>query len=59
MITATFLFPEVLKPEARPLIWESWTEPLQNHTAGRGLTDYRFVSVATIVIFATLYFIFR
>ncbi len=59
MIAATFLFPESLKTEARPLIWENWREPLQNHTGGRGLADYRFVSVVTVAIFAALYFIFR
>ena len=29
MVVATFAFPEPLKTEARPLVWEDWREPLR------------------------------
>src|SRR5712671_7948345 len=33
MIVTSVLFPEPLKPEARPLVWESWREPLRGDTS--------------------------
>src|SRR5882762_3849398 len=36
MIVTSFLFPEPLKAEARPLVWESWQEPLRGDAGGRG-----------------------
>jgi SSS family solute:Na+ symporter len=58
MIVTTFLFPAPLKAEAKPLVWESWTEPLRAK-CGSGLSDYRIMSVVIFVIFTVLYFIFR
>jgi SSS family solute:Na+ symporter len=58
MLAATFIMPGKLKVEAQSLVWENWTEPLRVQ-CGRGLSDYRVVSVAVLVIFATLYIIFR
>lgn len=58
MVTATFILPGKLKVEAQPLVWENWTEPLRG-MCGRGLSDYRIVSAAVLVIFATLYIVFR
>jgi SSS family solute:Na+ symporter len=58
MIVATFLFPAPLKPEAKSLVWENWTEPLRVK-CGSGWSDYRLMSTVILVIFVTLYFIFR
>jgi SSS family solute:Na+ symporter len=58
MIAATFVMPGKLKVEAQPLVWENWTEPLRAK-CGTGLSDYRVVSAVVLVIFATLYVVFR
>ena len=58
MIVTTFLFPAPLKDEAKPLVWESWTEPLRAK-CGSGLSDYRIMSAVIFVIFVVLYFVFR
>lgn len=58
MVTTTFLFPEPLKGEAKPLIWEDWREPLRGEAGGRGLGNYRFATVAVLATFAVLYLIF-
>jgi SSS family solute:Na+ symporter len=58
MVAATFLFPAPLKAEARPLIWETWSEPLlAGH--GSGLSDFRVMAAVIFGIFVVLYFIFR
>jgi solute:Na+ symporter, SSS family len=57
-IVASLLMPEPLKDEARPLVWEHWTEPLKAK-CGRGLSDYRIMSAAVLVTFVLLYFFFR
>ncbi len=59
MVVTTFLFPEPFKAEARLLVWENWREPLQGNAGGRGLADYRVLSVLILAVFATLYLIFR
>ena len=59
MIATSYALPEPLKEEARLLVWENWREPLRNKTAGSFFTDYRFLSALVLVIFATLYYIFR
>jgi SSS family solute:Na+ symporter len=59
MVVTSFLFPEPLKPEARPLVWETWREPLRGGAGGGGLANYRVVTVLILVIFVTLYLIFR
>jgi SSS family solute:Na+ symporter len=58
MVVATFLFPAPLKDEARSLVWENWTEPLRVK-CGSGFSDYRVMSSVILVIFITLYIIFR
>ncbi len=58
MVVTTFLFPAPLKAEAKPLIWESWTEPLRAK-CGSGLSDYRVMSAVILVVFIALYVIFR
>jgi solute:Na+ symporter, SSS family len=52
------LMPEPLKPEARLLIWEDWTEPLRAK-CGSGLSDYRVMSAVVLLTFVVLYIIFR
>jgi hypothetical protein len=58
MAATTFMFPEALKPEAKPLIWEDWREPLRGQAGGRGLANYRLATGAVLLVFAVLYFIF-
>mgnify|MGYP000660479619 CR=1 FL=1 len=58
MVTTSFLFPEKLKEEARPLVWENWKEPLLVK-CGSGLSDYRVMSALVLAVFVVLYFIFR
>ena len=57
MVAATYLFPAPLKPEARKLVWENWLEPLRVK-CGSGLSDYRVMSAALLVVFASLYLLF-
>ncbi|MEO8658770.1 MAG: sodium/solute symporter [Bryobacteraceae bacterium] len=57
-IIASRLTPEPLKDEAKPLVWESWREPLKA-PAGGLLTDYRVYSAAVLLTFAVLYVAFR
>jgi SSS family solute:Na+ symporter len=57
MIAASQIFPEALKPEARPLVWEDWREPLRG--GGRGLGNYRVVTAAVLAAFVGLYLVFR
>jgi solute:Na+ symporter, SSS family len=59
MAGTTFLFPEPLKDEARPLVWEDWRAPLLGHAGGHGLGNYRLASVAVLGTFVVLYLIFR
>jgi SSS family solute:Na+ symporter len=59
MVVTTFLFPERLKAEARPLVWEDWREPLRGDAGGRGLGNYRVLTVVVLGVFATLYVAFR
>jgi solute:Na+ symporter, SSS family len=59
MAVTTLLFPEMLKPEARLLVWEDWREPLRGEAAGRSLGHYRVVTVLVLATFVTLYLIFR
>ena len=59
MIVTSFLFPEPLKPEARPLVWETWREPLRGDASGHGLGNYRLVTILILMVFVTLYFTFR
>ena len=59
MALASLRFPEALKPEARPLVWEDWREPLRGQAHGRGLGNYRLAASAVVAAFGVLYFIFR
>jgi SSS family solute:Na+ symporter len=59
MIATTFMFPEALKAEARPLTWEDWREPLRGQAGGRGLGNYRLATGLVLVVFAVLYVVFR
>jgi SSS family solute:Na+ symporter len=55
MIAASYFFPEPLKEEAKTLVWRSWREPLTGEAGGRGLGDYRVLSVIVIAVFIVLY----
>ena len=59
MVATTFMFPEPLKAEARPLIWEDWRAPLRGEAGGRGLGNYRVLTVVVLATFVLLYLIFR
>jgi len=59
MIVASRIFPEPLKAEAEPLVWEDWREPLRGEANGRGLGNYRVVTVTVLVAFVGLYLAFR
>ncbi len=58
MGVTAYLLPGPLKPEARNLIWEDWTEPLRVR-CGSGLGDYRIMSALVAGTFVILYLIFR
>ena len=58
MVVTTHWFPEPLKPEAEPLVWSRWTEPLQAQ-CGSGLSDCRLIAALILVTFVVLYVIFR
>ena len=58
LVVGSYLFPEPLKEEARPLVWENWMEPLRRTAVGRGLSDYRVMSLIVFLIFVALYAIF-
>lgn len=58
MVVLSHLFAEPLKEEARPLVWESWSQPFRLK-CGRGLSDYRVMSAAVLAIFVILYIVFR
>ncbi len=57
-VIASLLMPEPLKEEAKPLVWEHWTEPIKAK-CGSGLSDYRVMSAAVLVTFVVLYIIFH
>ena len=59
MVVTSVLFPDPLKDEARPLIWEDWREPLRGEAGGRGLGNYRVLTVVVLATFVILYLIFR
>ena len=59
MVATTFMFPEALKPEARPLVWEDWREPLRGQAGGRGLANYRLAAGLVASVFVVLYVVFR
>jgi hypothetical protein len=59
ILVVSHLFPEPLKEEARPLVWEDWREPLRGDPHGRGLGDYRVLSAVVVATFVLLYYLFR
>ncbi len=59
MVATSFLFPEPLKPEARPLVWETWREPLRGDAGARGFGNYRVAAVVVLAMFVGLYLTFR
>ena len=58
LVVGSYVFPEALKEEARPLVWDNWREPLRRTSVGRGLGDYRVMSAIVFVTFVTLYLFF-
>jgi SSS family solute:Na+ symporter len=58
LVVGSYLFPEPLKEEARPLVWDNWLEPLRPTASGRGLADYRVMSLIVFVTFVLLYVFF-
>ncbi len=59
MILTSFCFPEPFKPEARPLVWENWRDPLRRPAGGRGLARYQILAGALLLVFGLLYLVFR
>lgn len=59
MVLATLRFPEALKPEAKPLVWEDWREPLRGDAGGRGLANYRVAAAVVLIVFVILYVVFH
>jgi SSS family solute:Na+ symporter len=59
MVATTFMFPEPFKAGAKLLVWENWREPLRGEAGGRGLGNYRVLTVLILAVFTALYFIFR
>jgi hypothetical protein len=59
MWATTLLFAEPVKSEARALMWEDWREPLRGKAGGRGLGNYRVLTVVALAMFTTLYIVFR
>jgi SSS family solute:Na+ symporter len=58
IVVASFVFPQQLKEEAKPLVWEDWREPLRGESHGRGLGNYRVFAAAVTVVFVVLYIVF-
>jgi SSS family solute:Na+ symporter len=59
MVATTVAFPEPFKAEARLLVWTDWREPLRGEAGGRGLGNYRVLTVVVLAVFLVLYLIFR
>jgi solute:Na+ symporter, SSS family len=59
IVVVSRLFPEPLKDEAKPLVWEDWREPLRGEAHGRGLGNYRVLSAVVCATFVALYLLFR
>jgi SSS family solute:Na+ symporter len=58
MAASSYIFPEPFKEEARPLIWQDWSEPIRQR-CGSGLSDYRLLSGLVVTGFVILYVVFR
>jgi len=59
MLVFSLLFPEPLKDEARPLVWEDWREPLRLKAPAAWYKDFRVLAVFILLTFAVLYIVFR
>ena len=59
IVVASYIFPEPLKEEAKPLVWDDWREPLRGEAHGHGLGNYRILSVVVVLVFIGLYVLFR
>jgi len=59
MVVCSRMYPEPLSDKAKMLVWNNWREPLKGESGGRGLGDYRILSIIVFVTFIILYFIFR
>jgi solute:Na+ symporter, SSS family len=59
IVIVSRLFPQPLKEEARLLVWEDWREPLRGAAHGRGLGNYRVLSIVVVATFVLLYIVFR
>ena len=59
IVVVSYAFPEPLKDEAKPLVWEDWREPLRGEAHGRGLGNYRILSAVVLLTFLALYILFR
>jgi SSS family solute:Na+ symporter len=55
LVAASHLWPESLKAEARPLVWEDWREPLGSGQRLRGLGDHRVLAALVFAVFVALY----
>ena len=58
LVAGSYLLPEPLKEEARPLVWDNWREPLRRTSIGRGLSDYRVMSLIVFATFIAIYLLF-
>jgi len=59
IVACSFLFPEPLREESKPLVWQNWREPLRGVPGSRGLGDFRVLSGIVVLIFIVLYVVFR
>jgi len=59
MVVASLILPEGLKSEATQLVWEDWREPLRGEAGGRGIGNYRILTVMVLGVFVGLYLWFR
>jgi SSS family solute:Na+ symporter len=59
MFTASLVFPEPLKEEAKILVWENWKEPLKGEAKGFVLGNYKILSGVVFITFILLYYILR
>lgn len=59
MVLSSKIYPEPLREEAQSLIWKNWKEPLSGESGGKGLSNYRVLSLTVFITFIVLYFIFR
>jgi SSS family solute:Na+ symporter len=59
VVAVSLRWPQPLKEEARPLVWADWREPLRGEVQGRGLGNYRVLSLVVVLTFILLYYVFR